>query len=359
MNKQIFIFGDFNLDLMKIQAKQNDSKIREFLELMLCQGLLPSCLIPTRIDDIGATLIDNIFSNSICFSTFVILNDISDHGVIISEFNLARSKKNKRTEKTGRIINDESIARLIIKLGDIDWKEVVSTEDANKALEMFYKSFNDVYNDICPKVKRKTPKSMPQKPWISPRLLKCINEKNRLYKIKCNYPSDENIQKFKLYKNTLTRTLRESERNYYEKEISSAASQQKMWEILRDKLNKNKRRSIPTFLNNGNDVNESTEKKDIAEFFAKHFRKIGEELVRDLLDKPSDYTRFMPQNEDKSLYMLPVSFDEYQKAISDLKRGNSASVDDISTNLLKKISGVIYEPLADVINKSIKNGVFP
>ena len=70
MNKQIFIFGDLNLDLMKIQAKQNDSKIREFLELMLCQGLLPSCLIPTRIDDIGATLIDNIFSNSICFCNF-------------------------------------------------------------------------------------------------------------------------------------------------------------------------------------------------------------------------------------------------------------------------------------------------
>ena len=27
MNTQIFIFGDFNIDLMKTQAKQNDSKI--------------------------------------------------------------------------------------------------------------------------------------------------------------------------------------------------------------------------------------------------------------------------------------------------------------------------------------------
>ena len=52
--------------------------------------------------------------------------------------------------------------------------------------------------------------------------------------------------------------------------------------------------------------------------------------------------------------MLPVSFDEYQKAISDLKEENSASVDDISKNLLKKISGVTYEPLAHVINTSIK-----
>ncbi|XP_065583214.1 uncharacterized protein LOC136042207 [Artemia franciscana] len=87
--------------------------------------------------------------------------------------------------------------------------------------------------------------------------------------------------------------------------------------------------------------------------------KIGEELVRDLLDKSSDYTRFLPQNKDKSFYMLPVSFDEYLKAISDLKRGNSASIDDISTNLLKKISGKIYEPLAHVINTSRKYGVFP
>ena len=72
--------------------------------------------------------------------------------------------KNKGNERTGRIINYESIERLVIKLGDIDWKEVVNTEDANKALEMFYKSFNDVYNDICLIVKRKTHKSLPQKP---------------------------------------------------------------------------------------------------------------------------------------------------------------------------------------------------
>ena len=74
-----------------------------------------------------------------------------------------------------------------------------------------------------------------------------------------------------------------------------------MWEILREKLNKNKPRVTPTFLNNGNDANESTEKKDIAKLFAKYFSKIGEELARDLLDESSDYTRFLPQNEDKSL----------------------------------------------------------
>ena len=92
-----------------------------------------------------------------------------------------------------------------------------------------------------------------------------------------------------------------------------------MWEILREKLNKSKPRATLTFLNNRNDANESTEKKDIAELFAKHFSKVGEKLVRDLLDESSDSTRFLPQNEDKLLYMLLVSFDEYQKAISDLK----------------------------------------
>ena len=122
---------------------------------------------------------------------------------------------------------------------------------------------------------------MPQKPWIFPRLLKSINEKNRLNKIKCNYPSDENIQKFKLYKNTLTRTLKESERNYYEKEISSAASQQKMWEILRDKLNKNKPRAISTFLKNGNDANKSTEKKRISQ---NYLLSISVKLVKNWLE---------------------------------------------------------------------------
>ena len=48
-----------------------------------------------------------------------------------------------------------------------------------------------------------------------------------------------------------------------------------MWKILRDKLNKNKPRAIPTFLSNENDNTESTEKKDIAELFAKNFIKLG------------------------------------------------------------------------------------
>ena len=83
MNKQIFIFGDFSLDLMKIQAKQNDSKIREFLELILFQRLLPSCLISTRIDDNGATLIDNIFSNSICFKNSLIFESFCFASIFI------------------------------------------------------------------------------------------------------------------------------------------------------------------------------------------------------------------------------------------------------------------------------------
>ena len=102
-----------------------------------------------------------------------------------------------------------------------------------------------------------------------------------------------------MYKITLNRTLRESERKYCEKKISSAASLQKIWEIFREKLSKNKPRATPTFINNGNDANEAIDEKGYHKLFAKHFSKIGEESVRDLLDESSDYSRFLSKNEDE------------------------------------------------------------
>ena len=59
-NKNIYIAGDFNFDLLKYS---NHSDTANFFDKMTSNLLIPLILVPTKINTKNDTLIDNIFSN--------------------------------------------------------------------------------------------------------------------------------------------------------------------------------------------------------------------------------------------------------------------------------------------------------
>ena len=78
-NKNIYLIGDFNLDLLQIEE---ESKIEDFYNLISSNLLIPHITIPTRITAISKSLIDNIFSNNLEFQSAKSGNitvSISDH----------------------------------------------------------------------------------------------------------------------------------------------------------------------------------------------------------------------------------------------------------------------------------------
>ena len=76
--KTIFLCGDLNIDLLK---HEHHSNAKHCLDLMYSLGLYPLIDKPTRITDISATLIDNIFTNEMRnnITCGILFNDISDH----------------------------------------------------------------------------------------------------------------------------------------------------------------------------------------------------------------------------------------------------------------------------------------
>ena len=60
-NKDVYITGDFNIDLFKYD---NNPKYQEFYNLVTENGFLPQILQPIRITDSTMTLIDNIYTNN-------------------------------------------------------------------------------------------------------------------------------------------------------------------------------------------------------------------------------------------------------------------------------------------------------
>ena len=75
-NKNIYLMGDFNIDLLN--STQN--YVSKFINILQSNGFYPHINKPTRICNESQTLIDNIFSNVYETSTNGILySDISDH----------------------------------------------------------------------------------------------------------------------------------------------------------------------------------------------------------------------------------------------------------------------------------------
>ena len=80
MRSHVYIGGDFNIVLLKINQKRHYNALRENL---VTAGYLPRITLPTRITDHSATLLDNIFTNVLEEHTSgVIINSISDHQMI-------------------------------------------------------------------------------------------------------------------------------------------------------------------------------------------------------------------------------------------------------------------------------------
>ena len=76
--KTMYICGDCNIDILKHHTHNYTST---FLDYMYSFGLYPLITKPSRITDITATLIDNIFTNELQFqvNSGLLITDISDH----------------------------------------------------------------------------------------------------------------------------------------------------------------------------------------------------------------------------------------------------------------------------------------
>ena len=89
-----------------------------------------------------------------------------------------------------------------------------------------------------------------------------------------------------------------------------------------------------------------------AELIAESFAKISNEYA------PLDRSMIQVQDIDKSCY-LKTSAKEVADTISSLNANKSVPKNDIPTKVLKRFSGLICEPISELINDCIAEGVWP
>ena len=90
-DKKLFLLGDFNIDLLKVET---DTPTANFFDTITSNLCVPHIIHPTRITSTSRTLIDNIFSNYPNFYDGISGNltlAISDH---LAQFLIIREDAN-------------------------------------------------------------------------------------------------------------------------------------------------------------------------------------------------------------------------------------------------------------------------
>ena len=173
-SKHCVILGDFNIDLLKIESHQQTD---EFLDSMSTHLFQPHILQPTRITYHSATLIDNLFFNSLEHFTISgnIVFDISDHlpNFLIFDKFFTLSDNIKLYKRDFSKFNQQDLRN---EFQLLDWQtEFLHHCDSSTMFGIFYVKISSIVDKHCPikKLSREERKLL-SKPWITSALRKSI-----------------------------------------------------------------------------------------------------------------------------------------------------------------------------------------
>ena len=370
-SKSVYLCGDYNIDLLKINTNDN---FNLFYENVISSSFIPNITLPTRICDTTSTLIDNIYTNSVdknCTSG-ILIRPISDHQMYFCMINsnFGYSDQAKKLIEV-EVCDHESIQRFITEISNDNIYNKLQKNlntNPNYNYEILLKHLlNAKLKHIPKKVKKFNKRRHFKEKWMTNEILQEIVAKNKMYVTWKTTPvthiNYENIkQRFKSYEKIVKKDIKEAKQRYFDQIFTAYKSDmKKTWKTINETLNRSKRGSNvkSIFYHNGFTLSNA---KDIANAFNVYFANIGKNLASEIEQNVNiiDYTQYLstPITETK-LQFKCITDNDTQKAIDKLENKNSSGHDGISNKLLKLLKMELSKSLTLIINQIITTGIFP
>ena len=355
-NKDTYLGGDFNIDLIK-----SNRFSQTFVNLMDTYALSPFINKATRISSSSSTLIDNIFSNTVNrhVASGIIYSDLSDHlPIFVIVRGIEKLNKSYQEIPLFRKMTQENIQNLQCDLEKESWENVLSCSDVNEAYKLFLEKIHNYLDRNIPKEKNKNKSKTPRNPWITRGILRSIKKRNKLYKINLENPSQNNLTKYKNYRNKLTSIIRASKQLYFSRRFENTrGNMSATWKNIHDVLGKSKHMNLNRTYHNGDRVYDNPE--DIVNGFNDYFANVGKEQASKIPNSKKHFKDFLRGSCNFSLFLHPTNQEEVYKIVNSFKNKKSYGHDEISNYLLKLIIPYIINPLVHICNISLLSGIFP
>ena len=357
-NKEIYLCGDFNIDLLKVDK---GSYFLDFYSVLNSYGILPSIVHPSRV--VGGqrpSLIDNIFTNNLRdeISSGNIHLTLSEH---FSQFaSVNRNKIDiKKFVMYGKDYSKFNDASFIDDVSIQGWN--TTSDDADELMNDFLWRLDGCVHRHAP-TKKLNRKEVQRKlnPWMTNEIMKLIKIRDRLFERKKRQPDNSTvIDAYKKVRNKVSRETKKSKNEYYKKYFESHSNDiRKTWEGVRKIIGAGKPvgYGISQLNIKGKIIDDP---KDIANSVNNFFVNVGPNTEK-TVPKAGDISpkKFLGNRNNINFIMAHVSEDDILKIIKSLPVKGTGPA-SIPLRLLKLVAHIIVVPLCHVINVSFTTGVFP
>lgn len=361
-SKHVYLIGDVNLNLLDYE---NNSKVKNFVNLLFQNSMIPVINKPTRVFKDKASIIDHIYTNSLfthVVNPRIIKTDVTDHFAIYITLN-ETIENNQDQEKTilKRYFYEHAVENFKKLLQQTDWQFLIQTKCPNQSYEKFEEYFSVIYNQCFPIKKIKLKHKDLLSPWITTGIKKSSRRKQNLYEKYLKTKSQISLEKYKDFKKLFETIKKKSKVNYYNQQITKYKNNaKKTWEIMKEIIGKTKiiTDSFPKeiVLENNEVV---SNKKRIADEFNNFFVSIGPKLATKIPSSNKTFHSYLKQEELTFSKDYSVTEKELKEVFTSLKINKSPGHDDISVNVIKKCQDEVIKPLQHIFTNSFKQGTFP
>ena len=357
-NKEVYICGDFNIDLLKIESINSN---QEYYNLLCSYGLLPQIIQPTRVvENQSPSLIDNIFTNNISeeITGGNIYLTLSEHF-----FRFVSVKREKIDYKSKSVFT-----RDYANFSSESFQDDISIQNWNNRYDNINDQFNDFHWRLDECVNRHAPfkKLSPGeiklkcKSWISSKITKMIKVRNKLFARKKRQPKNAGVcELFKKFRNRINREILKSKKDYFAKYFSDYSNNiKKTWQGIREIINiKNPTApKIAQLTVNGRIFDNP---KDIAEKVNDYFVNIGPNTEKEIPKVQNiSPTKFLKERNQFNFLIAHISNEEVLDIVNSLSNKATGPY-IVPLKLLILISDLIIIPLCYIINMSLFSGIYP
>ena len=365
--KKYYISGDFNFDLLNVSSH---NETFNFFDIMMSNLFLPTIALPTKINSVKSSVIDNIFTNHLHpdIKTGNLTVGISDH--LPSFFIVPKNNQNHIPPKQAlftRKTKNFDRENFILDYLQIDWNETldIPLNDANHSTQKFMDTFNGLLDKYMPlrKIKQQEFKQK-YKPWISDEILNKIKYKNSIFKkyVKCKN-ADRKHQLFLEYKhekNLVTHMTRISKKDYYHRYFTNHKNNlQKIWKGIKEIINiKSKNIDHPTSLLDGDKV--ITDPTEMANKFNNFFTSIADDILKKRkFEGNKSFRDYLSNPLPNSILFYDCDEIEIQSIIKTFDVKKATGPNSIDNAILSMLREDISFPLSKIFNLSLSTGVHP
>lgn len=348
----IIITGDLNINLIpKLGYDCNNRNY--YLNTLAMYGILPGHVSPTR----GSSCLDHFmlkFNKMKHQAHIAILNtSVTDHNTILLK--LSKTKHNKTCPKIYEIIDyDLAYTNLLQK----NLSTLLLSNNPDYIVEQLIENIKKSL-EASKTLKHVSKQKRCIKPWMTPGLLRCIRNRNRM-QLKLRLDSNNEILKhtFKRYRNFCNRLIKNLKHKYERKLISQSKTQKAIWNTIKTithfkttkSFNSELTKIKPTISESINYVNN---------YFATIGKKLADRLISTTTLCQRKYSAATGNYHSSSFVLLETDNLEVQNVIMSLKSESAPGWDNIPTKFIKLAKNILTPIVCHLVNLCFKQGVFP